>query len=195
MKFLHLSDTHIRKNFQTNPLTRRIFTKEENPALRFKKFLRAVKDEDYDFALVTGDLVHEGTVTDYQEFRKIWQENLPQLPYYFCRGSHDRQSSFASGMDVELNEEGNYLACSDFSGLRIISLDSAQEEHHEGKILDLQLSTLKNWLEVSAEKGTLLLLHHPLIWEEEGIASQTPAGFKEIIASSDVLGFFVGHIH
>ncbi|WP_375710474.1 metallophosphoesterase family protein, partial [Staphylococcus aureus] len=66
----------------------------------------------------------------------------------------------------------------EFKGLRIITLDSAQDDHHEGKISELQMEQLRDYLAKPSEKGTLLLQHHPLVWEEEGISTEVPDGFK-----------------
>jgi 3',5'-cyclic AMP phosphodiesterase CpdA len=195
MKFLHLSDTHVRIDYQTNALMSKMFDEKNNPIYRLKQLLEHAKEENFDFALITGDLVHEGEIADYELFKQIWHEYLPEVPYYFCRGNHDRRTIFMEGMNVQANEENEYIACDVIDGLRIIRLNSAQDEHHEGKISLSQMNQLADWLKEPAEKGTILLQHHPLIWEEKGIATEVPDGFKEIIANSDILGIFVGHIH
>lgn len=195
MKFLHLSDTHIRLNYQTNNLTSPMFNDTRNPVLQFKELLTKVKQEQYDFALITGDLVHEGEKEDYELFKQLWQDTLPEVPYYFCRGNHDRRSVFFDAMAVIGNEANEYIACDTFKGLRIIRIDSAQDEYHEGRISLAQMHQLAEWLNEPSEKGTLLLQHHPLTWEKEGIATHVPEGFDEIIRHSDIKGIFVGHIH
>ena len=195
MKFLHLSDTHVRVDYQGNALTSKMFNQESNPVLRLRQLLEDAKKEDFDFALVTGDLAHEGELADYELFKQTWQELLPEVPYYFCRGNHDRREVFFEAMAVQGNENDEYIACDVVNGLRIIRLDSAQDAHHEGKISVAQMEQLAEWLQEPAEKGTILLQHHPLAWEEEGIATEVPSGFEEVIANSDILGIFVGHIH
>ncbi len=195
MKFLHLSDTHIRMNYTTNSLTNELFNEYNNPTIHLANLLKQIKEEEYEFAIITGDLVHEGSIEDYELFKQLWQEIVPEIPYYFCRGNHDRQHSFFEGMDVYRSEEGDYLSYQMKDGLRIISLDSAQEEHHEGKISIAQMNILTEWLKKSAPKGTILLQHHPLAWEEPGIATEVPIGFEDVIRQSDVIGIFVGHIH
>lgn len=182
-------------DYQQNKLMNQLFSEDRNPVIYLKNVLQKVAAEKIDFVLITGDLVHEGAKEDYDLFKSIWQDYLPDTPYFFCRGNHDRRDVFADGMGVATNEQNDYIALNEFKGLRIISLDTAQDLHHEGKISIQQMEQLKDWLSVPAEKGTLLLLHHPLAWEEAGIATETPAGFTEIIANSDILGIFVGHIH
>ncbi len=201
MHFLHLSDTHIRNDYTTNSFTRPIFSDKFNPTDSFKKTLdhinRNAKETEthYEFALITGDLVHEGDPTDYQLFKSIWKEKMGDLPYFFCRGNHDRRQAFATGMAVSVNEDGDYIDQTDYQGLRIITLDSAQDGGHEGVISKRQLNQLKEWLAEPAEKGTIVLLHHPLAWEESEIKTEVPTGFEETIENSDILGIFVGHIH
>lgn len=195
MRFLHLSDSHFRENYQTNDFTATMFSKTQNPRLALEQLLQNLPLMDYDFVLLTGDLVHEGEISDYQALRKMLDHYLPTTPYFFCRGNHDRRAVFFEGMGVEANDSQEYLNCTEIRGLRIISLDSAQDDHHEGKISDSQLAQLEKWLAKPAEKGTILLVHHPLAWEDPAIATKLPTGFEEVIAKSDIIGIFVGHIH
>lgn len=195
MRFLHLSDTHFRKNYQTNQFTAPLFTEKDNPTTQLLNLLKESDLEEFDFVLITGDLVHEGEREDYQEFKNYLTDHLKTIPYFFCRGNHDRRKAFIEGMGVGTNEKNAYIACHDFDGLRIISLDSAQDTHHEGKISVEQTRQLQEWLQEPAEKGTILLLHHPLAWEEQEIATEVPDNFEAIIEQSDILGIFVGHIH
>lgn len=195
MKFLHLSDTHVRVDYKGNALMNELFNAENNPVDRLKQLLEDIKKEEIDFAFVTGDLVHEGEKEDYELFKQLWEDIVPEIPYYFCRGNHDRRQIFFEAMNVTGNERQEYISCQEFKGLRIITLDSAQDDHHEGKISELQMEQLRDYLAKPSEKGTLLLQHHPLVWEEEGISTDVPDGFKEIIRNSDIMGIFVGHIH
>ncbi|EFR32125.1 metallophosphoesterase family protein [Eremococcus coleocola] len=195
MKFLHLSDTHLRQDYASDWFTHRIFTDYDNPTIRFRHLLASINPVDYDFAIVTGDLCHEGEASDYGLFRSLWQEHLGDLPYFFCRGNHDPGAAFAEGMQVEMNLEGSYIACHEFKGLRIIILDSYQEGDHEGAISEAQFQQLKTWLSKPAEKGSILIQHHPLAWEEPDICTRVPQGFAELIASSDIRAIFVGHVH
>lgn len=195
MRFLHLSDPHFRKDYQTNEFTAPLFAKFEDPTQRLQRVLAELASEDFDFILITGDLVHEGEIADYQVLKELLEENFKGTPYFFCRGNHDRRPAFFEGLKVEANAEQEYSSCQMIDGLRIIILDSAQDDNHEGKISALQLDQLRRWLAEPAEKGTILLLHHPLAWEEAGIATETPDGFEELIRGSDILGIFVGHIH
>ncbi|WP_369673836.1 metallophosphoesterase family protein [Enterococcus faecium] len=195
MRFLHLSDIHFRENYQTNLFTAELFPTIKNPQLALEKLLQELSLTVYDFILLTGDLVHEGGISDYQVLRKMLDQYFPTTPYYFCRGNHDRRSVFFEGMSVESNETGEYIHCTNQNGLRIISLDSAQDIQHEGKISIGQMIQLQEWLGTPAEKGTILLVHHPLSWEDPSIVTEVPEGFAELIAESDILGIFVGHIH
>lgn len=195
MKFLHLSDTHLRRDYQTNDFTSKLADQKINPTEHLQEAMASWQEEAFDFALITGDLVHEGEQEDYELFKKLWQDNLPEVPYFFCRGNHDRLQPFLQAMAADSSQKERYLTCQEFKGVRIICLDSAQEQHHEGKISSQQLQQLTDWLSEPAEKGTLLLLHHPLAWEEAAIQTETPDGFEQVIADSDIKGIFVGHIH
>lgn len=195
MRFLHLSDTHLRLDYQTDWLTNQLFTQEENPSLNLESFLANLDTSDIDFILITGDLVHEGTKEDYQLFRSLLERYAPGLPYFLCRGNHDVRQSFFEGLNLEINPSMTYTSCGEINGLRIISLDSAQDHSHEGRIGQEQFEILKTYLATPAEKGSILLLHHPLAWEEEEIQTQVPEGFAEFIRESDIKAIFVGHIH
>lgn len=44
MKFLHLSDTHIRKNYTTNSLTNELFNEYNNPTIHLVNLLKQIKE-------------------------------------------------------------------------------------------------------------------------------------------------------
>lgn len=195
MKFLHLSDTHLRRDYASDWFTHRIFNQTDNPSLRFRQILQSIDPTDYDFALVTGDLVHEGQAEDYHLFREIMDQELRGLPYFVCRGNHDQPQPFFDGMDFKANETLTYAARHEINGLQIISLDTAQEDSHEGRISQDQMDLLAGWLDQAGDQGSILLMHHPLIWEEEEVCSQVPQGFEDLIAKHKIHGIFVGHVH
>lgn len=195
MRFLHLSDTHLRRDYQRDWFTRQLFHSEFNPSINLEEFLKNLNKNSFDFVLITGDLVHEGKEEDYQLFTSLWDKYVPGLPYFFCRGNHDVRQNFFKGLGLEANPSMTYTSCGEIDGLRIISLDSAQDDSHEGKISEDQLELLRSYLATPSEKGSILLLHHPLAWEEEHVQTQVPEGFADCIRESDIKAIFVGHIH
>ncbi|PZO96675.1 MAG: metallophosphoesterase [Streptococcus pyogenes] len=195
MKFLHLSDTHIRRDYHSDWFTDNLFSDTFNPTDNLRFLLSSLNPKDYDFALITGDLTHEGQAEDYALLRTIWKDYMGELPYFFCRGNHDQRQAFFEGMEIPLNASLTYFNVAEFEGLRIISLDSAQDSDHEGYISQEQLEQLKHALAKPSEKGSIVLLHHPLMWEDKTIATSRPADFDQIIAASDIKAIFVGHIH
>ncbi|EHJ56022.1 hypothetical protein HMPREF9318_01237 [Streptococcus urinalis FB127-CNA-2] len=195
MRILHLSDTHIRCDYSTDWFTNGLFSEYFNPTANLRYLLTSLNTDDYDFAIITGDLTHEGDIEDYELFKSIWKDHMGDLPYYFCRGNHDQRDHFFDGMTITKKENDYYFNVADFNGLRIILLDSAQDESHEGKISETQMQELRSVLLEKSPKGSILLLHHPLIWEDPHISTSVPAGFEEIIKNSDIKAIFVGHIH
>lgn len=195
MKFLHISDIHFRRNYELDEFTSSFFKPKYYPEKQLEQLFLQIDMTTYDFVLITGDLVHEGEEEDYIQLKRLLADYLKGVPYFFCRGNHDIKEAFLNGMNVEGNEDNDYIACHQLNGLRIITLDSAQEGEHEGAISNRQFDTLKQYLVNPAPKGTILLLHHPLAWEEEAIQTKVPNEFVECIQKSDIIGIFVGHIH
>lgn len=192
LRFIHMSDIHYRENYSDHGFEA-LITKRRHPKENLCACLRKEKEKGLDFILITGDLIHEGEVSDYQALHDLLEEQLGDIPVIALPGNHDRREAFCRGfLGVE---PGNQLDMVYYIlGLRIIVLDTGRTVN--GIITNKQIAWLKNILTESTEGGSILAFHHPLIVNQDDLPSATyEKELSEVIVSSDILGIFCGHTH
>ena len=192
IRFAHLSDTHVCKKYEGSlePLFSRCKSPAENTAACFRR----LAEEQVDFVLITGDLIHEGTAEDYAYLREIAEENLAGIPVVYVLGNHDRKQAFAEGMGISL-DQGTLHYVKEFSELRVIVLDSGVDGKESGAISKEQEQWLAQVLAEQTEKTTVLAFHHPIAWENDSLAMTVSESFRELVKNSQVAGIFCGHTH
>ena len=55
----------------------------------------------------------------------------------------------------------------EMNGYRLIFLDTSVDFMHSGYLSDEQLDWLEETLKENSEAGSLLFMHHPLVWKSE----------------------------
>lgn len=190
--FIHLSDIHYLKNYSKQGIEGLISAKQ-HPRDNVEKCIQEAKRTRIDFVLITGDLTHEGSVSDYLELKELLIRLLGDIPCIVLPGNHDRRDALCKiFFHKEYTEKLDTVY--EFKGLRIITLDSGDSVN--GLITDEQLNWLSNVLSDSSSKSTLLALHHTLIDGQNGIACASyDEALIRIIQGSDILGIFCGHTH
>lgn len=191
LKFLHLSDTHYACDKASD------FVKNLYATYNTKEnMIRELKNlPPVDFVLLTGDIVHDGEAEDYREFKELLLEHLPDVPIFTSLGNHDLRPQFYQGfLGMDKGNEP-HLSVDYFDDLRIVTLDSAFDYGMEGLISAAQVEWLADVLKEPYGRGTFILTHHPFLAPLERAAAKYAPGFTEIIANSDVIAFFNGHVH
>lgn len=193
MKFAHLSDTHILKDCTGGQLGG-MFAKLSDPKEKTAAALADARDAGAQFAIITGDLVHEGTEEDYRAFRGVVDENRGEMPVFVALGNHDRKEAFYRGY---LGREGqeSYCAVHSLNGLHIIVADSAVFGRESGCFTPGQAEFLEEALRERSEQGSILLFHHPIAWPSRELAMPVDQRLLDAIAESDLRGIFCGHTH
>ncbi len=195
MKFLHLSDTHILRNYKD------IFISKLNidPTENFLKTLRHInaKHSDAEFIIISGDLTYNGTVEDYRFLKNILEKKLKQK-IYFALGNHDYSANFREGFFGEKSDEPFYY-CEINNGLRIICLDTNCNNEDSGFLDKKQLDWLEKLLKEDSENGSIIIMHHPPVTEFKdgllGYALKNSEEFYNIVNHSDVIAVLSGHTH
>ncbi len=152
-----------------------------------------------DLVLLTGDLVESGEAWAYD----ILREGLKALdiPTYFALGNHDNREVFAKCFpDVPMNDGFVQYVIED-KPLRIIVLDSLEEERHGGAFCEARQAWLDKTLAQAPDRPTMIAIHHPPI--ETGIAWMTAQPrdpwvhrFRDVIKKYDnIVHIISGHIH
>lgn len=193
IRFIHLSDIHYMKNYATQGIEGLISAKQ-HPRDTVKKCIQEAIKTGIDFVLITGDLTHEGGISDYCELKELLIELLGDIPYIVLPGNHDRRDAFCKTFfNREYTKKLDEVY--EIKGLRIITLDTGDSVN--GLITNEQLNWLTSVLSDSSSMRTLLALHHTLIDGQNGIAcaNYNEALIRIIQNSDDILGIFCGHTH
>jgi 3',5'-cyclic AMP phosphodiesterase CpdA len=194
LSFIQLSDTHFRNNYSNDPLEE-VFKEVTNPAENLVAVLRNIDFGEIDFIAITGDLVHDGSAEDYQKLKLLVKDNIPLgFPVFYCLGNHDDKKNYYQGFYHIENETASLDYVEAMNGYRLIFLDTSVADFHEGCLTDAQLDWLEGILEEKSEAGTLLFMHHPLVWNGER-TTQVSDRLFDILKKSDVISIHSGHLH
>lgn len=148
-----------------------------------------------DFALVTGDLVHDASPTGYARL----QERLATLgvPTYCIPGNHDSPKVLAKSLGG--NPAG--LPGSVIHGnWQLVLLDSKEEGTESGLLDDSELEKLESALAENPDKHALICLHHNPVpvgsaWLDTMQLQNADAFFEVINRHPHVKGIVWGHVH
>ncbi|OPH56970.1 hypothetical protein BC351_26530 [Paenibacillus ferrarius] len=197
MRFVHLTDTHLNA-----PGKEGQFPNSKHYE-KVRQTIRHIRETKVDpaFVLVTGDLSHGGDEEDYVFIRSLFDEASEQLgvPVYVVLGNHDHLSAFRQGYLGEAPSEDPYYYVQNINGLRLIGLNSQIPNQPGGRIDEVQLAWLEQQLLTPAPKGTIVALHHPLFslggFTAKGLLVENRDEVARVVAGTDVIGMFAGHIH
>jgi 3',5'-cyclic AMP phosphodiesterase CpdA len=154
-----------------------------------------------DLVLVTGDLVDDGAVEEYEHFRALMAPL--DAPYYVIPGNHDDRDALRAAFadHAYLPREGAFLHyVIEGHPLRLIGLDSIVPGRARGELCGERLEWLDARLRDAPDRPTLLFLHHPpfldgiRFWDvlncrnADGLAAT-------VRRHRQVVGLIAGHLH
>jgi 3',5'-cyclic AMP phosphodiesterase CpdA len=131
-----------------------------------------------DLVVVTGDVADDGPADVYDDALALVGAYAQQrgASQVYCVGNHDAREPFASvlgtghrdpaGRDagqIGHTASAERAAVSVVGGYRVISLDSLVPGQAQGEISHNQLAWLRGVLAEPAQKGSVVVLHHPPI--------------------------------
>lgn len=152
--------------------------------------------------LLSGDLgqrnhnVHD----DVAAYTGHFQEQLG-IPFITVGGNHDPIDAIGTAFNLAKIAAGPELCDTvhDVQGLRVIGVDSHGVGRNFGHLTDDQLEWLGQVLAEPAERGTLLVSHHPPIpattRAQRGSGLRDPQALFEVIRDTDVRAILSGHYH
>ena len=152
-----------------------------------------------DVLLVTGDIADRGTAEAYAQFRDA--ASALACPVYCCPGNHDRRDNFSMALPQPEGLPGFIQYGFDAGELRVLVLDTLEEERHGGSFCAARAQWLADELASHSRRPTLIALHHPPI--ASGIAWMDPAPsapwierLAEVLRGHDqIVKLVCGHIH
>lgn len=153
-----------------------------------------------DSVLATGDLVDEGEIGEYERLRALLQPLA--MPVYLIPGNHDNRDNLR-----KVFPDHGYLPRAGFMQftledwpVRFIGLDTLIEGKMGGALCAQRLNWLQARLEESADRPTVIFMHHPPFLT--GIGPMDAPGFgmsdelAALIARQDNIELIVcGHVH
>ena len=177
-----------------------------DPIKKFESALKHISHTHSDaiHLVLTGDLAHNGTVTEY-EILKDMLVNI-NIPVTFMMGNHDCRKNFCKVFPfVKLDEFEFLQSALYFKEHALLCMDTLNSNHsidtkHHGFLCERRLSWLENQLELVKGKKVILFMHHP----------PCPVGFKAMdkirLINADeffkilgkyknIIHIIAGHIH
>ena len=150
--------------------------------------------------VVTGDLTDGAQHVEYARLRGALDRLRP--PYYLLPGNHDRGAAlrevFAGSGYLPADGPIHYAV--DRGGVRIVALDTTARGRAGGFVDDDRLAWLRGALADSADRATLLCMHHPPF--RTGMHYMDAFGFegvhalREVVADHPQVALVVaGHVH
>jgi 3',5'-cyclic AMP phosphodiesterase CpdA len=113
-------------------------------------------------ALVTGDLVNNGTPEEYETAREVLGA-LP-MPVYVIPGNHDNRANFRAALKdfpgVVAHPRFVQYAIEEHA-VRLVALDTHIPGETAGELCEERLDWLEATLAAGRDRPTLVLLHHP----------------------------------
>lgn len=196
LTFIHLTDTHLNAPSNGSFL-------QMDAIGQLREVVRHIQSMPFKpaFAVISGDLAHEGSVDDYRFIRDLLEHESQALgvPILVALGNHDHRAPFNEGFLGISGSSQAYYYTREFDGLRVIVLDSHWDGHHAGLVSDEQIEWLKQQLSVRAPRGTVLVLHHPphlnSLMELTGHPLANAAELAAALVGSDVIAILSGHVH
>ncbi len=158
-----------------------------------------------DMIIISGDLVDPGTEWAYRDLKR--QLQAIDLPVFLALGNHDRRDAFFKVFNHYRPQDGFLQYTIEDWPMRIIVLDTLDENRHGGSFCKVRARWLDKALSEQPERPTLLVLHHPPVpsginwltarrdepWVKrlEEVVSAHP-NLKHLIAGHIHMGFFTG---
>ncbi|MFF0543603.1 metallophosphoesterase [Nocardia thailandica] len=158
-----------------------------------------------DALILSGDLSDNGSREAYRRLRAAIDPVAAELgaSVVYAMGNHDERVAFAEELlgaaPGSVDPDAPLDRVHEVAGVRIVVLDSTTPFRHEGRLEQAQLTWLAGVLAEPAERGTVLVLHHPPV-RSANVAADflrlTDAGaLAEIVRGSDVRMILCGHNH
>lgn len=188
LNILQLSDCHL------TPTPGELF-RGVNPRDTLVSVVKHIRSlpMHFDYLLLTGDLVHHGDATIYQELIHLLAPL--QLPISWIAGNHD-------DLQVMLQADAKlFQSAIDLGPWQIITVDSnhAPNGCGSGSISDATLNFIAKQLD-HAEKPTLLVMHHhPIasgtLWQDQIMLGNADQFWSVISFQKMCKAVICGHLH
>ncbi len=152
-----------------------------------------------DIVIATGDLVEHGVEWAYKDLKNVLKQI--KAPVYLAFGNHDRRGPFTKIFPKFPYVDGFLQYTVEDHAVRIIVLDTLDENRHGGSFCQARADWLDARLAEQPNRPTVIAMHHPPIRTGIGWLTIKP-GAKWVERLNGVLSrydnvqhIFAGHIH
>lgn len=153
VRFIQISDTHISADPEEK-------FDELNTYDSLNHVIQAIQQQglQYDFVIVSGDLVHEPTHEAYERLKDLLRQ-FP-CPVYCLPGNHDDPQQ----MQQVLNE-GNITTPKQlvFDDWQLLLMSSYKPDSHGGHVSDTEIQYLHEAIAQYPDKEVAIAVHHPCV--------------------------------
>jgi len=196
MLIAQLSDTHILEDGQLLSEWVDAYERTERAINWLNHFLPRP-----DVAIISGDLVHNGTPEEYKRCRELIDKL--KMPVYVIPGNHDdrdaMRTAFSDHKYIDQKSEFIHYVIDDYP-VRLIGLDTLVPGEMRGELCEKRLEWLSKQLKKDTKKPTVIFMHHPPF--KSGIAVMDTLNcangdkMAEILEQHDnILRVLCGHVH
>jgi predicted phosphodiesterase len=149
---------------------------------------------DPPLVVVKGDLTSEGTMAEYEEFRRVYVEAFGDRLLH-VRGNHESWHSLAVADEP--------LQVTDLPGARIVLLDTSVDGAENGAVRPAQLEELDE-IAAASDRPVLVFGHHHVCNPDSaerperyfGVVPDDSERLVELVARRpSIVGYFAGHTH
>jgi len=201
LRLVHLSDTHLTGDRSLHQGV------VDTVAALDRVLVEADRVERVRLLVGSGDLSDDGSRASYELLRERvgpWAARRGAA-VVLAPGNHDLREGFGAvlgdghGGDAPASPAVPVDGVSDVDGWRVVTLDSSVPGAGYGLLRPAQLAWLRDLLATPAERGTVLVLHHPPVAApttlHEALALQDPEALAGVVEGSDVRVVLAGHYH
>jgi Icc protein len=153
-----------------------------------------------DLVLITGDLVNDGTPSQYEHLAELLTPLVP--PMHLLPGNHDDNDPLRAAFPGLVHDRNGRADGVIEGPVRIVTLDSGRFPAPGGTLDPEQLDWLAAVLAEAPTTPTVVALHHPPFatgirhMDEMGLAGDATAGLSDVIARHrQVERVLCGHLH
>ncbi|MGB1254414.1 MAG: metallophosphoesterase [Thiolinea sp.] len=156
-----------------------------------------------DLVIHTGDIANRGSKEEYHIAQRLL--NQLNVPYYVIPGNRDRRADLTNTLNdqcYQQTEQGWIQYAIEQYPVRIILVDTLNEQSHKGKLCAARLKHLETMLLVDTSKPVAIFLHHPP-YEATGIPDpfqyddwQDVENLSALLSQfNNICGIYCGHVH
>ncbi|MCT2581817.1 metallophosphoesterase family protein [Actinophytocola gossypii] len=151
--------------------------------------------------LLTGDLTDNGDPAAYRRLRGLVEPAAASVgaEVVYVMGNHDDRAAFHTELLGTAPSTAEHDTVVTIGGLRVVVLDTSEPGRHDGHLSTGQLDRLAAELAEPAERGSVLVCHHPPLRSPvpsvDLLRLRNAENLAAVLTGTDVRLVVTGHAH